>query len=109
MSSAGAVDLFVDITELDRVQQELSTLISALVELGSRNMVHADAASMGSQDVADALNRFVTSWDSGRQHITENLQACQKYAAMAAQAYSQTETALQGVLQPAASDGNRAP
>lgn len=102
MSSGGTVDLFVDITALDQVQRELSTLISALVELGGRNTVRTDATAMGSSEVADAVNRFVAGWDEGRQLITENLRACQKFAAAAAQAYTKAETELQGSLQPRA-------
>ena len=109
MSSARTVDLFVDVAELDRVQRELITLITALEGIGDHATVHPDTQSMGSTQVADAVGRFVSGWETGRRRIVENLRACQQYAEMAAQHYTQAETALQGALAPATTDGSRAP
>ena len=53
---------------------------------------------MGSEHVADAVHRFVTSWDSGRSHLLENLQACQRFAQTAVEHYTQTENALQSAI-----------
>jgi hypothetical protein len=104
-STAG--ELFVDLEALDGVQRELTVLINALNELGVRPA--ADGSSMGSEHVADAVHRFVTSWDSGRSHLLENLQACQRFAQTAVEHYTQTENALQSAMEPTTADGNRAP
>ncbi len=100
-------ELFVDLDALDGVQRELTTLITALNELGVRPAV--DGRAMGSQDVADAVDRFVKSWDDGRQHLVESLQACQRFAQTAVEHYTKTENALQSAVEPVTARGDRAP
>ena len=104
-SAAG--ELFVDLDALDGVQRELTTLITALNELGACPAV--DEGSLGSHDVAEAVDRFVKSWDDGRQHLVDSLQACQRFAQTAVEHYTQNENALQGALAPATAEGGRAP
>ena len=91
---SGPVDVYVDLDALNSVQQELTTLLNALTGVDNGEAAKADAESMGSPAVADAVRRFASNWAEGRDAIVENLQACQRYAATAVEQYHQTENAL---------------
>lgn len=94
------VDIFVDIDELHRVYRELESLVTELDELASGPAAEVSAASMGSADVADAVHRFAQRWAEGRDRITENLRACLRYAATAAEQYARTEDGLRSAMVP---------
>ncbi|MCE3552389.1 hypothetical protein LWC33_13070 [Pseudonocardia sp. RS11V-5] len=100
MSAPG--ELFVDFDELGRIQQELSTLIGALSELGSRR-APLPGDEIGAREVADAVGHFEQSWQGGRDQLIENLRACQEYAALALEHYTKTETMLEDTMDGGAS------
>ncbi|HYH32050.1 MAG TPA: hypothetical protein VD903_16885 [Pseudonocardia sp.] len=93
---ADAVDLAVDLTELQRVRDELQALISSLTDLRAHPRPPAGAEEMGSADVAEAVERFRQRWGDAGERITENLRACLRYADNALQQYRTTEQALCG-------------
>lgn len=96
----GPIDIFVDLDALSGVQQELTTLLSALTGIEDGEAAKADAVSMGSPAVAEAVQRFAVRWAEGRDAIVENLQACKNYAASAVAQYSQLESELSQAVAP---------
>ncbi|MDN5854325.1 MAG: hypothetical protein L0K86_16025 [Actinomycetia bacterium] len=96
--TSGPIDLYVDLGELGRVQQELASLLSALTDLGGNTAV--EPSDIGSADVADAVRHFVSAWGDARNRIIENVRACQQLVAAAVSAYQQTDDGLRSVLQP---------
>jgi hypothetical protein len=91
---ADAVDLYVDLAELGRVRTELRALLSSLTELSTRRGSPVDAESMGSDDVADAVERFRHRWADAGERMAANLRACLDYADLAVEQYGRTEDTL---------------
>ncbi len=91
---ADAVDLHVDFIELGRVRTELQSLLSSLTDLSTRSHTPVSADSMGSDDVAEAVDRFRQRWGDAGERMVGNLRACLDYANLALQQYEQTERTL---------------
>jgi hypothetical protein len=103
-----AVDVYVDFTELGRVRDELQTLVSSLTELSTRCGVPVSGDSMGSDDVAEAVERFRRRWGTAGERMVENLRSCLDHANLALTQYAQTEQTLCSALS-AAPAGGRSP
>lgn len=97
--SGAPVDLFVDLGALREVEAELNALLLVIGDMG-RRPVPADGASMGSNDVADAVHRFVDRWDGGRNRIADNVRSCLRFVGQAIVMYQQTEDGLAGGPSP---------
>ncbi len=97
----GPVEFFVDIDELSRLRGELQTLEDELGDLPAQGM-NADAAALGGDDVAGAVDRFAVFWNDGRARITENVGQCRVLAEGAAEAYTGAENAIENAAPVAA-------
>jgi hypothetical protein len=52
--------------------------------------------SWGSEDVADALDRFVDNWDDNRRRITDSMTSLQRMAESTAAEFERVESELTG-------------
>lgn len=90
---SGSADFSVDRDALIALQIELQLLLGALDEF-DRVAVHADPTSMGGDDVADAVERFVGRWRRGRLDVIEHLSACKEVVELAISGYGETDDGL---------------
>ena len=93
---ADAVDLYVDLGELTQVRAEVQALLSSLTDLSTHSGTPVSASTMGSDDVADAVDTFRRRWPDATERMVENLQSCLDYADLALDQYATTERALCG-------------
>lgn len=104
MDNAGPVAFHVDIDALEDIGREVQSLITALTDPGAG--IAVDAASMGGQDVAGSVTRFLERWDHGRSTLVEELRACLRLVEEAVAEYGRTEQEMCAVLAPVGpSDG----
>ena len=62
---------------------------------------------MGGDDVADAVDRFVSRWRTGRLDVVEHLSACRELVELAISGYGESDDRLRCALEPTA--GSTAP
>ena len=87
-------DVYLDFDQLEQVRDDLRALVGSLTELSTRRHVPVSADSMGSPDVADAVERFRHRWADAGERVVANLRACLDYANLALDQYRSTETTL---------------
>lgn len=95
----GSVDVFVDLAELGSVHDELKGLISMLEGLDACGD-GADPNSLGGDDAADAVARFVGRWSAERTHLLEQLRDCARYVEQSMSEYAATEDSLERACGP---------
>jgi hypothetical protein len=96
----GPVDVFVDLTELGRVHDELKGLITRLDVLDPCSD-GADPSALGGDDAADAVARFVGHWSSERKQLLRQLRDCARYVEDSMREYAATEDLLERACGPA--------
>lgn len=98
-SARCGVDFFVDLDQLTQLGQEIQSLINMLDGV-ARGPV-TDRVAMGSGEVADAVHRFTSRWQFGRQQMIDELSDALTHVQLAIDSYSKTEVGLRAGLQPA--------
>jgi hypothetical protein len=105
---ADTVDLYVDLAELARVRDEVQVLLTSLTDLRTRREPPVTAEDMGSEDVADAVDRFRRRWSGVAERMSENLRSCVDYVDLALDQYARTERTLTDGLRAPATDARSA-
>lgn len=100
MTSGGPVDVFVDIDALADVASDLTRLTSQLADLARSPILHLEGEAAGSEDVAEAVARFLSRWEMARGELAGKLQGARAFAQAAADAYLKTEEGLSACLAP---------
>lgn len=89
-------DLEVDIDGLEGLVSSLGAIKDGLDD--TRRVVDGSADSMGSADVAAALDSFEDHWDDGRGRVKENIEAIVSAVEQSARAYRQADDDLRDGL-----------